>query len=334
MSLADVAERSASIWALNNPTGTRGLVAVDKLGNKIRFFDPGDFREIARIDARNHHELAISADHTLAYATDWGLFRNAVNVEPGRQISVIDLASRTIVDRIDTGPYATPHGMRLDDRGLLWVIFEDIGVLAPVDLAARKIGEGVTVAAAGTRPHFIEILPDGSKLYISCKKGPIVVFDLARREVAGEIAVASGTEGLAVAPDGTRLIVAENSVQDLLVIDTTSDRIVERVAIEGAVLSNPARSRLVRVQFSPDGRHLVSTNFVSGVVHIHDAARPAEHVMLPVAKGPQGMAFTADGARVVVANHDSGIATIIDLARKKATGWFEAGQGIETLAFY
>jgi DNA-binding beta-propeller fold protein YncE len=56
--------------------------------------------------------------------------------------------------------------------------------------------------------------------------------------------------------------------------------------------------------------------------------------VLAVAKGPMGAAFAPDGEHVLVSNHDNGIVTIVDLARRRIDGWFEAGEGIETLAFH
>ncbi len=325
---------SETLWKINNPTGDRGLIGIDKVGNKIRFFDPESFEEIEVLDIKNHHEVAISPDHRFAYVTDFGKFVQNQFVEKGHGITILDLVSRTPVRRIETGDYLGPHGMRFDSDGRLWVIFEETGELGVVDLGTYTLAEVYDVGAGGRRPPFIELVPERNKIYISSKLGNIVVFDLDRRRVLCEIDVPRGTEGTTLSPDGRRLVVAENTEQALLVIDTATDKIVETVALKGAVMSSPNRSRLVRVRFSNDGKYLVSNNYVSGVIHIHDGERPAEHVVLPVAKGPQGMAFAKDNQRVVISNHDCGVATVIDLDDQKAVGCFEFGKGIETLTFY
>ena len=38
-------------YAGSNVTGDRGLIAVDKVGNKIRFYDPHSLREMKQFDA-------------------------------------------------------------------------------------------------------------------------------------------------------------------------------------------------------------------------------------------------------------------------------------------
>ncbi len=328
----DVAQ--TKLWAVNNPTGSKGLIGIDKVGDAIRFFDPESLAEIKVIPHKNHHEVAISPDHTRAYVSEFGKFAAGNFIESGAHISVVDLDRQEIIQRISTGPFKGPHAMQHDGAGNLWVIFEETGELGRLDLETLELADTYVIGAAGRRPPFIEILPDGSKIFVSCKKGNLIVFDTIGRDVLTEIEVPIGTEGMAMSPDGGRLYVAENSKQDLLGIDTSTDQIVSRTPLKGAVLSNPKTSRLIRLKFSPDGAYLVSTNYASGVMHIHDGNNPADHVMLPIAKGPQGIAFTPDGKHVLISNHDCGLITRIDLAAAKAIECVEAGKGIEALTFF
>ena len=95
-------------YDLNNPTGTRGLIAVDKVGGKVRFYDPRTFHEIDAIEVEKlPHEVAISADHKTAYVAIYGpgIFGN--NPTPAQTIVVIDLESRKAVDQISVAPEPT-----------------------------------------------------------------------------------------------------------------------------------------------------------------------------------------------------------------------------------
>jgi hypothetical protein len=65
-----------------------------------------------------------------------------------------------------------------------------------------------------------------------------------------------------------------------------------------------------------------------------DAADLRRQAPVPVAKGPQGMAFPPDGKSVIVASHDSGLLTRIDLAEPRAVAAYDGGSGIEVLAYY
>lgn len=322
------------LWKVSNPSGSRGLIAVDKVGNKILFFDSASYDLVAEIPSKNHHELTLSPNGKHAYVSDFGKFVGGKNIEPGRSITIVDLEDRSVVGAICTEPSLAPHAMRFDQSGQLWVVCEESGSLLRVDVNSRMVLQSVDLGNADCRPHFLEITPNGEKIYVSSKNGPIVVVSVLTGDISSRIDVPTGTEGITISPDGKRMVTAENTRQELLVIDCATDRVSDIVPLQGAVMSSPKRSRLIRMLFSPDGQHLVSTNYASGIIHIHDGNNLRDQTMIAVAKGPQGLCFTPDGKRAVVANHDSGSATIVDVCERKVIGWFEAGNGIENLTFY
>jgi len=332
--LQDNAIRECDLESVNNPTGRNGLIGIDKVGDAILFFDPVTLETQKVIPHKNHHEVAVSPDHKIAFASEFGKFSAGNFIESGTHISVVDLETRAIIRRIPTGIFKGPHAMRFDTHGDLWVIFEETGELGRVDTATMELAETFTIGAAGQRPPFLEITPNGQRIYVSCKMGNIIVFDVESRSVLAEIDVPNGTEGIAISPDGSRFYAAENTKQDLLEIDIATNRISRFISLKGAVLSNPKTSRLIRLRFSPDGKYLVSTNYASGVMHIHDAKNPSDHVMLAIAKGPQGIAFDADSTHAIVSNHDCGLFTRVHLDSRKAIECVPAGKGIEALTFY
>src|SRR5580693_10339838 len=79
----------------NNPTGTHGLLVIDKIGRHVRFFDPSNFQEISSLEVGvAPHDLAISPDHKFAYIPVYGDGVYGRNPHPGHTIAIIDLASR------------------------------------------------------------------------------------------------------------------------------------------------------------------------------------------------------------------------------------------------
>lgn len=327
----------------SNVTGTAGLIAIDKLGNKIRFYDPVTLAEVKAIDApaSSVHELTVSYDHRRAYVPIYGDGIYGANPHPDNKILVIDLQQQAIADVIDLGDNPAPHGIAATRDGKLWVACDRQNRLLLVD-PARKVVEA-SYQAPGRGAHFLVLLPDESKLYLSNKEGAVDVFDVRRRAFVATVPMArrgiekgngSGSESLIPTPDGKRLLVADNADNDIRVIDTATDREVAAVALEGRALSNPKRSRLVKLMFSPDGRKLVVTSYAGGQAWVIDAADLHRQTMVPVAKGPQGIAFTADSRTALVSSQDVGLLTRIDLASARAVGSAEGGTGIEVLAFY
>jgi hypothetical protein len=329
----------AQLLVANTPTGHKGLIALDKVGCAVLWFDAQSFEPMGRLALENPHQMSISPDRRLAVVSEFGLFREGRNVAPGRHLSLVSIQDQRCVGRIDLGANAGPHGSRWDANGCLWVVCEETGTLLGVDVEAETVTATIQVATPDERAHLVEMLPGGYTLYVACKKGPVKVVDLQRGAVVAAIDVGSGsgTEGIACINGGSAIVAASNERQDLVVIDSATNTVTDRVALLGAVMSSPRRSRLVTLQASPDGRFLLSSNGVGGTVHIHETHDLRDQKLVLVAKGPQGMAVAGDGKRFVVANHDAGVATEIALTAPQAgqcLRWFEAGKGVEALAFH
>src|SRR5690349_9504503 len=98
----------------NNPTGTTGLVLVDKLGHHVRFFDPATFKEISSVEVGvTPHDLAISPDHKTVYTPVYGDGIYGRNPHPAHTVAMIDLPTRTVTGMIDVSPYQAPHGIQI-----------------------------------------------------------------------------------------------------------------------------------------------------------------------------------------------------------------------------
>jgi len=330
-------------YAGSNVTGTAGLVAVDKVGNKIRFYDPQSLREISHFDAPEPcaHELAISYDHKTAFMPLYGDGIYGGNKNPNNKVLVVDLASRKLADVIVLGDYVAPHGMVATRGGKLWVVCDIPGKLLLIDPAKRAVEAVYDCPAKG--PHIVVLTPDEKKLYISAKEGDLAVFDVAQRKFTAAVPMrapgvaggnGSGSEGVTPTPDGKRLLAIDNDKSDIRVLDIATDREIDRVPLAQNPPSNVKRSRLAKLMFSPDGKHLVATTYASGLAWLIDAADFRRQTLVPVARGPQGIAYAPDGKTALVSSHDSGLLTQISLADGRVVASYDGGSGIEVLAYY
>ena len=330
-------------YAGSNVTGTTGLIAIDKVGNKIRFYDPVTLGETKVVEPPGNsvHEMTVSYDHKWAFTPLYGDGTYASNPEPNNKILVIDLTSQSISRVIDLGGAFAPHGMAATRDGKLWVTCDRSKKLLLVDPVRGVIEASYDNPATGG--HFMALLPDETKLYISNKEGPISVFDLRRRIFLPSIAVGragvaagngSGSEGITMRPDGKQFIVIDNDRSDMRVIDTATDKEIDRVAFEGAPMTNPRRSRLMKLQYSPDARYIVATTSAGAEAWVIDGRDLRRQTRFAVAKGPQGMAFAPDGRTALVSSHDSGLLTQVDLASGRPIKAVDGGDGIEVLAYY
>jgi DNA-binding beta-propeller fold protein YncE len=330
-------------YAGSNVTGTAGVIAVDKVGNKIRFYDPQTLRETGHFDAPEPcaHELAIAHDHKTAFVPLYGDGIYGGNRNPNNKILVVDLVTRRLADVIGLGEYVAPHGMAATREGKLWVVCDIPGKLLLVDPARRAVEAAYDCPAKG--PHILALTPDERRLYVSAKEGDLAAFDVAQRKFVAAIAMrspgvvsgnGSGSEGVTPTPDGRLLLAVDNDRADIHVIDIAADREIDRIPLAQNPPSPVKRSRLAKLMFSPDGRHLIATAYASGLAWLIDAADFRRQTVVPVAKGPQGIAFAPDGKTALVSSHDSGLLTQISLADGRIVAAHDGGAGIEVLAWY
>jgi DNA-binding beta-propeller fold protein YncE len=311
----------------NHPTGTRGLLLIDKMGGHIRFFDPAKFTERSSIAvATRPHDFVLTPDRKTAYVPLYGDGIFGRNPNPGHEVVIVDMDAAKVVGTIDTAPYRAPHGIQIGPDGMIYVASDLDKKLLVLDPKTRKMTKAIDTE--GTT-HWIGILPNGSKIYATNKNDPFVtVVNLKSGTVASKIPVPGGTEGIAVSPDGKRVVVMAHTAPGLAVIDPATDTIVDRIAIQGS-------GGAYKAYFSPDGKRLVTMNLGSSTVNIFDAAnlRGAQRTVV-VGKDPMGFAFSADGKTALSANHGDGSVSVIDLDKGQVVRKFQAGTGIETLTYY
>src|SRR5262245_25637486 len=320
-------------FVLNAPTGTSGLIMVDKVGGQVRFFDPASDRELVSFPpapeaGAKAHELAISPDHKTAYVTVYGDGVYGNNPHPGHTVAIVDLASRKMVASIDVAPYQAPHGIQVDAKGMLYVACDLSRKVLVIDPAKRAVVAAIDVEGTG---HWLALLPDASKLYVANKndKPFVSVVDVKARKMVGRVPVPHGTQGITASPDGKTVLVADDSEPVLHVISTANDRVVDKITVTGV------ERGLYKVFYSADGKRVL-TALPSGQVNLFDAAdlHAPQRVVKSAGTALMGFAFSADGKTALVGNHGQGTVSRIDLATATVTNTFPAGKGVETLGYY
>lgn len=313
----------------NNPTGTQGLIVIDKIGRHIRFLDPSTFKEISNLEVGvAPHDVAISPDHKFAYIPVYGDGVYGRNPHPGHTIAIIDLGSRTVAGTIDVSPYQAPHGIQIDNSGTIYVTCDLSRKLLVINPKTRSIEAALDTEGTG---HWAAVLPDASKAYVVNKNDRlfVTVIDLKKRSIIARIPAPNGTEGVAASPDGKFVVAADHSEPKLLVIDPATDTVLHTLALEGNTKA------AFKPRFSPDGSKLLVCNMTERLVNIIDVADPhgKQHV-IAVGKDPMGFAFAPDGKTVLVANHGDGTVSVIDLSQNRVVSTFTGGAGVESLAYY
>lgn len=156
--------------------------------------------------------------------------------------------------------------------------------------AARGAAQGYLGPAA------IAVAADGKTAYIANADARSVAWlDLPAGPVTRRVDVPAEPTGLALNPDGTRLLVTCAAPRStVLVLDAATGQTVASIAA-GHTAMGPA--------VSPDGQRLYVCNRFGNDVSVIDLAAGAEVARVKAVREPVAAAITPDGSAVLVANH-------------------------------
>jgi DNA-binding beta-propeller fold protein YncE len=89
------------------------LLVLNKTDATLAFVDPSSGRVTGTVPTGDGpHELVVSTDGTFAFAGNYG------GTTPGNTISVIDVATKKELRRVDVSPLRRPHGLAFADGKL------------------------------------------------------------------------------------------------------------------------------------------------------------------------------------------------------------------------
>ena len=225
------------------------LLSANRNGGSVSFFDMPTGIEIARVPVGPAipHEVSVSPDGRFALTSEYGPDDNQ-----GRHIILIDVASASIVSRIDVGPDSRPHSVQfLPDGKRAVATMQESDQIALVDLEDGKVVR--SYPTGGREGHMVRLSPDGRRAYVTSRgaEGTLSVIFLDEDRDPVVIPTGAGAEGLAVTPDGKEVWVANRAETSISIIDTQALEEVARLE------SRPSAGR---IEISADGAYAVVPN--------------------------------------------------------------------------
>lgn len=306
--------------------GTRGLIAVDKMGTKVLFLDPVSYEtEVVLEDfSRTVHELLVVPETGLAYVPIFGDGVHGRNPNPGHLLCIIDLAKRAHVGDIDLRPLIAPHTLKLGPDGFIYITCENSAVVAVIDRASHKVVDAIN--SGSTNGHRLIISPDGQRLYTENEEDATVsVIDLPKRKLLGKIATPRPLAGIAISADGRTVVAVDDIEPTLFLIDTASEQVAHTVRLEGV----DEAAQIAR--YSDDFGLIGVTSLKSGTVSLIDPSFRRQ-TAIKVGEQPMDMAFHGD--ELFVACQGDGSVHVIDIPGRRHKTSFQAGKGCESLGFF
>jgi YVTN family beta-propeller protein len=189
------------------------------------------------------------------------------------------------------------------DGGTLVAALMLAGEVVAIDLATGA--ERRVILDMDPLPYDVVISPDGATAFVSTWGGSAVVpIALATMTAGAPIPVGKNPEGLALSPDGTRLVAAGSDSDSLTVIDVATRAVIGSVWI--AAETAPRGSSPVSVAFDSRGRlYAANAGDASVDVFAPDATTYTRIGRIPTTWYPTDVrVFSGDRVAVVTGKHD------------------------------
>jgi YVTN family beta-propeller protein len=269
------------IGVVTDQTG-KTLYVANRLSNDVSVIDLSMGREITRLPAgRGASYLALSLDGKQLFCTH--IYPNIGNfrTQPNSEITVIDTASRTVVERKQLHSVAGVFHVAIARDGKLGVAAllrpKNLIPLAHVEhgwafgnsvtLFGEDVGGTVQVPIDEldryySLPWGVVITPDKSKIFLSTAASESITvisvpklleyvhahpgsfandLSASANYVSARISVGHNPRGALLSPDGSRLYVANRLDDNISVIDTSSESVVATIDLGGPKTINSLR---------------------------------------------------------------------------------------------
>jgi len=288
------------------------LAVAQPSAGRIALIDTRDWSIKASIKLPGAARLALSPDGRLLLAS-YHVAAGGTDTESG--IALVDLAPPTAAPlRIATGGGA--HDIALDAEGqLAFVSNAAADTVSVIDLATRQIARTIPT---GHRPVTLAYSALAQRAYVAAADGHITALGAVASTPGATIAGPPGLSTLRFVPGGRFLVAASPEADQVVVVDTATDRIVQRIELAGQPDAIGFSDHVMYVrrrasefvdafpldQVGIEGRTPSAVSVGIGQLALGAVNSPARaDVMAPVPDG-DGMVIVNPGERVIYYYHE------------------------------
>ncbi len=288
-----------------------GIISVTNM-DAITLFDTGT----NTIDGI----IPLPADSLSAIITPDGTRIYAANSDV-TNISVIDVATNTIIDTIPTsvglGAFdiiVSPDGTRV------YVSNNSSGFVTVIDTTTNTVVTNIFVEL-NLGP--LSITPDGKTVYVSdFLFGNVTAIDTATNTIVTSFFTGASPGMISITPDGTTAYVANLFSNTISIVNVATNTVTGTIVFPAG--SGPYGSSIL-----PNGQTLYVANINNSTITVVDIATNTITTTIPVVPGsePFWVVSTPDSKKVYVINEATDDVTPIDVATNTAGASFAAVPG-------
>ena len=291
------------------------LLVLNKEGS-LAIVNPATREVLGRVPTGEQpHEVAASTDGKLAFTSNYG----------GKTISVIDLAARKEVRRLDLGAMRHPHGLDFVD-GKLYFTAEVNKLIGRYDPVSNQIDW--LMGTGQNTTHMVLVTPGARQIFTAnIGSDSITMIEPAGVGNWNEtvIPVGKGPEGFDLSPDGKQIWAANSRDGSVSVIDVASKSVIHTFGVQ--------TKRSNRLKFTPDGRLVLISDLEAGELLVLERATRKEIKRMKLGRQTAGILVEPDGARAYVAVTGDNNVAVIDLKSLELEARIQTGNGPDGMAW-
>jgi YVTN family beta-propeller protein len=296
------------------------LLVLNKSDATLAFVDPASGKIAATVPTgEGPHEVEVSTDGKLAFVSNYG------DRTSGNTLSVIDIAARKELKRVDLGELTRPHGLTFSG-GKLYFTSEESKNIARYDPVKQAVDWKFPMGQE--RTHMMLASSDGKKFFTSnIESNTVSILEPSADGAWSQrvVQVGQGPEGLDLTPDGRNLWSAHSRDGGISIIDTDSGKVIRTIA------AGTQRSK--RVKITPDGRYALVSDLGAGNLLILDAHDYQEVKRLSLGPSTTGVLIAPDGATAYVAVSGLNHVAVVDLKSLSVARTIETGKSPDGMAW-
>lgn len=310
------------------PTAQSTLFIANQADRTLSIVDPQSAKQIGVVTENVAdgwvHELAASPDGRTVFAPVYGNSGVGKPGSNGRNLLVVDVASRKIVGNVDFGRGVRPHCAIYDpNSGLLYVTTELDQSVTAIDPRTLKI-VGV-IPTKQPQSHMLALSHDGKRGYTAnVGPGTVSVLDMVARKTITVIPISANTQRISISNDDRMVFTADQTKPQLAVIDVANNKVNNWVALPALGYGTAP---------TKDGRWLLAALPSANKVGVVDLRTLKLARTVDVCSSPQEILVRPDGQVAYVSCSGSHQVGAIDLSQWKLRSLIEAGRGADGLAW-
>ena len=309
---------SSQIYAQGNQ---KYLLVLNKAEASLTILDPADLKILGKVPVGDSpHEVIASADGKTAFVANYGAQQT-----PGSTLSMIDLAAKKELRRVDLSPLMRPHGIQ-EIGGKVYFSAETNRAIARYDPATNKVDW--LMGTGQNASHMVVGSADQKRFYTAnIGSDSVTMFEFANVPPAGSqithIPVGKQPEAIDLSPDGKEVWVGLNVEGAVDIVDTATKKFKEKVNLGG---------RPYRVKFTPDGKQVFATMLPTKEIIVIDAATRKEVRRIKLESTPLGIVFSKDGKFAFVTAVERDFVLKIDLEKFETVARAKTGKAPDGVA--